>query len=167
METKVINLFGNPGAGKSTLASYLFSELKARGKEAELVTDAAKDLVWAEEFNKLENQLYVFGVQLQNLNKLIGKVEYAITDTPLLLHIGYYKERILPAPKQFKKLCVAYAKKYNNINIYLKPNKIVSAIGRAEPDLNPMKYLSTMEFDLKTDCTKQKEVLDFILNNFE
>ena len=164
METKVINLFGNPGSGKSTIASYLFSELKSRNIETELVVDVAKEMVWDEDWNKLYNQILVFGKQLQNIDRLSNKVEYIITDSPLLLQIGFYKERNLLAPKQFKKLCIAYTKKYNNINIYLKPNKIISAVGRAEPDLNPMKYLSTIQFDLKTDCTKKEEILEFILN---
>lgn len=164
METKVINLFGNPGSGKSTIASYLFSELKSRNIETELVVDVAKEMVWDEDWNKLYNQILVFGKQLQNIDRLSNKVEYIITDSPLLLQIGFYKERNLPAPKQFKKLCIAYTKKYNNINIYLKPNRIISAVGRAEPDLNPMKYLSTIQFDLKTDCTKKEEILEFILN---
>lgn len=39
----VINLFGQPGAGKSTGAAYIFSQLKLRGINAELVTEFAKD----------------------------------------------------------------------------------------------------------------------------
>lgn len=39
----VINLFGQPGAGKSTGAAYIFSQLKLRGINAELVTKFAKD----------------------------------------------------------------------------------------------------------------------------
>lgn len=164
METKVINLFGNPGSGKSTTASYLFSELKAKGYEVELVVDVAKDLVWDNDLYKLSNQLLVFSNQLQKLDRLIDKVDYAITDSPLLMQIGFYKERHLPAPKQFKKLCIAYNNYYNNINIMLKSrNREISQVGRAELNLNPMKYLSTMQFDLKTDCLHREKILDFIL----
>lgn len=42
----IINLFGAPGAGKSTGAAYVFSQLKAAGVNAELVTEFAKDKVW-------------------------------------------------------------------------------------------------------------------------
>lgn len=164
METKVINLFGNPGSGKSTTASYLFSELKAKGYEVELVVDVAKDLVWDNDLYRLSNQLLVFSNQLQKLDRLIDKVDYAITDSPLLMQIGFYKERHLPAPKQFKKLCIAYNNYYNNINIMLKSrNREISQVGRAELNLNPMKYLSTMQFDLKTDCLHREKILDFIL----
>lgn len=153
------------GSGKSTVASYLFSEMKSRGIEVELATESAKDLVWDENWQMLSNQLYVFSTQMHRIDRLIGKVEYIITDSPLLLQIGYYKERHLPAPKAFKKLCMAYNKKYDSINIYLKKNHQVSQIGRAELSLDPMKYLSTMQFDLKTDCTQKQEILEFILKN--
>ena len=151
------------GSGKSTTASYLFAELKAKGYDVELVVDVAKDLVWDNDLYKLSNQLLVFSNQLQKLDRLIDKVDYAITDSPLLMQIGFYKERHLPAPKQYKKLCITYNNHYNNINIMLKSNKKISQVGRAELDLNPMKYLSTMQFDLKTDCTKREKILDFIL----
>lgn len=39
----VINLFGAPGAGKSTGAAIVFAELKKRGVNAELVTEFTKD----------------------------------------------------------------------------------------------------------------------------
>ena len=40
----VINLFGAPGAGKSTGAAYIFSLLKMYGINAELITEYAKDM---------------------------------------------------------------------------------------------------------------------------
>lgn len=46
MKTIVVNLFGAPGAGKSTGAAYIFALLKMAGVEAELVTEFAKDKVW-------------------------------------------------------------------------------------------------------------------------
>ena len=45
MKTIVVNLFGAPGAGKSTGAAYIFALLKMAGIEAELVTEFAKDKV--------------------------------------------------------------------------------------------------------------------------
>lgn len=163
--TKVINLFGNPGSGKSTTASYLFTELKKQGKEVEWAFELAKELVWEEDFDLLKNQVFVFAAQMYRIDRLYGKVDYIVTDSPLMLKVGFYKCRNLPAPKHFKKLVQAYVKRYNNINIYLKSiNKKVSQIGRAEMDLNPMKYLSSMPYDLITDYTKNEEILNFILN---
>lgn len=42
--TKVINLIGAPGAGKSTIASQLFSLMKWQGLDVELVSEYAKEL---------------------------------------------------------------------------------------------------------------------------
>lgn len=42
----VVNPFGIPGAGKSAGAAYVFSKLKMKGVNAELVTEYAKDMVW-------------------------------------------------------------------------------------------------------------------------
>lgn len=167
MGTKVINLFGNPGSGKSTISAYLFSELKARGIETELVTETAKDLVWDEDWKRLSNQIYVFSTQLHKVDRLIGKVECIITDSPLLMQVGYYKERNLPLSKQFKKLCIAYNKRYDNVNIWLKNNKNISQVGRAEMSLSPMKYITNMDYDLKTDCTEKEKILNFVLEKLK
>lgn len=35
----IVNLFGTPGAGKSTGAAYVFSQLKMHGINCELVTE--------------------------------------------------------------------------------------------------------------------------------
>ena len=52
MDTLHVNLFGSPGSGKSTGASYIFSMLKLHGIVAELVTEFVKDKVW-EKSNEL------------------------------------------------------------------------------------------------------------------
>ena len=39
----IVNLFGVPGAGKSTGAAYIFSQLKMKGINAELITEFAKE----------------------------------------------------------------------------------------------------------------------------
>ena len=57
----VVNLFGVPGAGKSTGAAYVFSKLKMKGINAELVTEFAKDIVWENNSRGLKNQEYIFG----------------------------------------------------------------------------------------------------------
>lgn len=166
MKTKIINIFGNPGSGKSTVAAYLFAELKSKGLEVELVTETAKDLVWDEDYKRLSNQIYVFSTQLHRIETLIDKVNFIITDSPLLMQIGYYKERRLPLPRHFKKLCLAYNNKYNNINVLLKTNKEISKVGRAELSLNPMKYISSfVNFNYKSDCTKKSEIFNYVYLN--
>lgn len=161
--TKIINIYGNEGSGKSTIASYLFSELKEKGIECELVTEVAKDLVWQEDNFSLNNQISVFGNQLMRLERLIGKVEYIITDAPLLLQIGFYKSKYLPGERAFKKLVLAHYKRFNNIDIALKSRKVVSKTGRIDKKVNAMKYITNHEFDLKSRCENKEEILEFVL----
>ena len=44
--TTIINLYGGPGAGKSTSASDLFVILKERGVNAELAREYVKRWAW-------------------------------------------------------------------------------------------------------------------------
>lgn len=89
--TKIINIFGGPGIGKSTVAAGLFHLMKTRQIDVELVTEYAKDLVWEgrEAFLREPDQLYIFAQQYRRISRLIGKVEYAITDSPIFLSIVY------------------------------------------------------------------------------
>lgn len=79
----LINLFGAPGAGKSTLSAYVFSKLKTAGVNAELVTEFAKDKVWEENSVALANQMYMFGKQYFRMTRCEDKVDAIVTDSPL------------------------------------------------------------------------------------
>ena len=81
----VVNLFGAPGAGKSTGAAYIFSRLKLAGINAELVTEFAKDKVWEESKAVFQNQAYIFGKQYFRISRVQDKVDVVITDSPILL----------------------------------------------------------------------------------
>ena len=89
---KIINLFGEPGTGKSALAAYIFYRLKIMGYNCELCTEFAKDMVYEKNDNALSNQSYIFGQQMQKLNRLKNNVDIIITDSPLFLCGLYIKE---------------------------------------------------------------------------
>lgn len=65
----IVNLFGAPGAGKSTGAAYIFSQLKMLGVNAELVTEFAKDKVWENSVDVLNDQMYVFSKQHHRISR--------------------------------------------------------------------------------------------------
>ena len=90
MGTKVINFFAGPGAGKSTAATGVFSHLKQKGILCEYVSEYAKDLVWEGTDVLLQNQIHVFAEQFRRQWRLMGKVDYVITDSPLLLSAVYF-----------------------------------------------------------------------------
>ena len=91
--TKIINIFGGPGIGKSTTIARIFHEMKKNQLDVEISQEFAKDLVWNNQFDILkEDQLYVFAHQYRRISRLIGKVDYIIADCPLLMCIPYIAE---------------------------------------------------------------------------
>lgn len=86
--TRFINLFAGPGAGKSTIAAGVFSLLKQRGLDIELVPEFAKELVW-EGSPALENQSYVTARQFYVIKRLDNKCKWVITDSPAFLGAAY------------------------------------------------------------------------------
>ena len=129
----VVNLCGAPGAGKSTGAAYVFSKLKMQGVNCELVTEYAKDKVWEEDTTALNNQAYVFGHQLFRLTKLEGKVDVAITDSPLLLSLIYNndKKRLGEAFNEVVKNCF---NSFDNINFFIHRVKPYDPKGRLQTE---------------------------------
>ena len=84
-QTIVVNLYGQPSCGKSTGAAYIFSQLKMRGIDTELVTETAKDMVWEHNDDALTNQLYILGLHSQRFWRLRNQVRVIVTDSPILL----------------------------------------------------------------------------------
>lgn len=114
-KTLFINLFGGPGCGKSTLCASIFTELKIKGVDCEMALEYAKDVVWEESFSKLKNQIYIFGKQHLRINRLLGKVDVVITDSPLINSIVYDATE----NSYLKSLVLYEFSKLNTINYYL------------------------------------------------
>lgn len=128
----VINLFGAPGAGKSTGAARIFAELKMAGINAELVTEYAKDRVWEEDDITLGDQIYVFGKQEHRINRLRDKVDVVVTDSPILLS-GFYNhdEEI---SDELEALIDRVFKSYQNVNIFIDRVKPYNPTGRLQTE---------------------------------
>ena len=128
----VVNLFGAPGAGKSTGAAYIFSQLKINGINVELVTEFAKDMTWEKNRKALTNQIYMLGNQLQRIYRCQDEVDVIVTDSPILLNILYNNNPILD--ENFERLVVNIFKSYNNLNYYVQRVKNYNPIGRNETE---------------------------------
>lgn len=128
--TTIINLFGGPGVGKSTIASGIFHNLKSNRISCELVTEFAKEISWEETHKLLENQIHIFAEQFRRQWRLIDKVDYVITDSPLLLnsiYFDYYLEKLGPKVR-FTESYIDLSRsffdssflQFNNVNFFIK-----------------------------------------------
>jgi hypothetical protein len=127
---QVINFYGGPGSGKSTMAAAVFTKLKWFGYNVELVPEFAKDLVWEKRSKTLDDQIYIFGKQNHRLHRLIGQVDFAITDSPLLNSI-YYCQEDRPS---FKSLVLDVYRSYQNIDIFVERCKVYNPSGRLQTE---------------------------------
>lgn len=89
--TTVINLFGGSGCGKSTTAAALFSLMKQKGYHVELVREYCKYWAWNDRKVREWDQLYLLGKQSAYESMLYGKVDFIVTDSPVLL-AGIYQD---------------------------------------------------------------------------
>jgi hypothetical protein len=126
----VINLWAGPGAGKSTTAAGLFNLMKAKGLRVELVMEVFKDFVY-EKTSALGNQLLLLGLQDQRLRRLVGEVDYAITDSPLPLSLVYATEEyeLLLDPLAYE----AY-ERYENVDYFINRTKAYQQYGRSQTE---------------------------------
>lgn len=129
MHSTVVNMYGGPGCGKSTLAAAIFAEMKNRGLEAELVPEYAKKCVWEHTEATLNDQLYVFAKQHHMIQALDGQVDYIIVDSPLLLSTIYGN-----TSSAFKYYVFETYNRYNNINIFVERNKPWHPAGRVQTE---------------------------------
>jgi hypothetical protein len=116
MQSVVVNIFGAPGAGKSSFAALIFSEFKRIGANVELVTEVAKDLVYRHDYRGLKMQFPVAGIQYERVQRLVGQVEIIITDSPVLLSSIYAPDTY---PACFHELMVWAHQSNPSVNVML------------------------------------------------
>lgn len=147
---KVINLFGGPGAGKSTTAAGLFYEMKKAQLNVELVTEYAKDAVWENRQNLLDDQIYIFAKQQRRISRLMGHgIDWVITDSPISLGLVYLKEGVLG--DSFSQLVMEVFNSYDNYNFLLQRNFEYNPIGRNQKDVEEAKVFDRKVAALLSD----------------
>lgn len=173
MHTKVINFFGGPGSGKSTTALGVTSILKANGIIAEYVSEFPKEIVWAGELHLLSDQMPIAREQFRRQNILKGKVEFIVTDCPLVLQLPYILDHIDDPEEQ--KRCedevLAGWNQFENMNIFIQRDKPFQQAGRAhneeqsrEKDRQLKELLETRHYKycLTRSTIAIPETIDFV-----
>ena len=122
--TKVINLIGAPGVGKSTLMAMLFVELKKRNQKCEMVQEWVKKSIWKNELDVIKNQYYLIQQQYNDVKSLYKNVDYIIMDTSLVNYIYYNRTNPdnicnIEKTEQYAKNLLA---EFDNVFIYVTRN---------------------------------------------
>ena len=127
----VINIFGGPGSGKTTLASRLFYELKRRDIETANPEEHAKLALLAGQGWILDQQVILVGRAWETLQTLRDQVEVIIMDSPILLGCVYGQGR---EPASFHDLVADLHRRSDRINLMIRrdPNSGYSTHGRRE-----------------------------------
>lgn len=127
---KVINLFGGPGSGKSTLQAGLFYEMRKRNLNVEHIAEFAKDMVWEERYNAFTDQLFILANHHRRLHLLDGKVDYVVTDSPILLTNMYMYQDPRPYASKLYDLVIDIHHMYDNVNIFINRKHSYVELGR-------------------------------------
>lgn len=117
MDTIVVNLFGEPSAGKSTCAMDITAQLKRHGINAEYVSEFAKDKVYENNGEVFKHQEYLFGKQSFKMGRVKDKVQVMVVDSPLILCAVYNKNEGLG--EAFDKTVINVFNSYKNRNYLL------------------------------------------------
>jgi deoxyadenosine/deoxycytidine kinase len=148
--SKVINLFGGPGIGKSSIAAGLTYKLKKKHISCDNPYEFPKLLAWDNNGEAIKDQLYVLANQHRGITKSWGKVDYLILDSPILLSLIYrnyydsddtYPQRLYG--ESFDKMVLDVFNQYDNINIVLERS--------AEGDHNEKERYQTLDMSRDLD----------------
>ena len=152
---KIINFYGGPGSGKSTAAAGLFYRMKVAGYSVELVNEFAKECVWEDNIPMLKDQLWVLAHQHRKILRLTGKVDYVITDSPVLLSPIYrtmYGEALYT--DIIEKIARECYDKYHNIDFILTRPNSHAIEGRVQGFIESLYVDSEIERVFKEEIKK-------------
>ena len=138
IRTKVINMFGGSGIGKSTTAAGLYHQMKLDGLNVELVREYVKGWAWAGTKVNTYDQVYIFGKQARSEYMLYGKVDYIVTDSPILLSpvydLFYNGEDAMVEDSALRFINKAKKNGVEHINFLLERQKPFNPEGRYETE---------------------------------
>lgn len=173
--TIVINAFAGPGAGKTTSCLEVAEKLKKQGFVTEYVQEYAKELVYDNNLIMLdghyEHQFAILNEQMKRINRLYGKVDFIVTDSPILLNNTYLNEdkntEVYSAYSDSvnKLYCL-----YNNFNYFVeRDTSVFEKEGRIhnleqsiaiDNELKNMLHNNQIDFDVYTHATIDNIVRD-------
>ena len=155
----VINLFGGPGAGKSTCAALMFAYLKNKNCNVELVREYAKDVIYKGSEHELVNQIYITAKQYKRLRDVATYgVDLIITDSPLLLGKFYCDNH----HNEFNALLYKINDEFDNKNVFIHRVKPYNQSGRTQTENESNEIAENIRklimFDYIIDGNKESQI---------
>lgn len=175
--TVVLNLLGGPSSGKSTLAAELYAKMKHKCLKVEMVREVAKE--WAWEGRKIGpfDQMAILGEQIKRESSLYGKVDYIVSDSPVMLGAFYFEYNhgrgfMNNMVKEY--YYFAEEKGIKFVNIRLRRTKEYEQSGRFETLDEAIKidqaiyaYISDNMYDCKHMFNNEAETANIILQELD
>lgn len=150
----VINLFGSPGCGKSTIAQLISGLSYTKEVHIEYVNEHAKELVWRKSNQKeFENQILITANQYsRQLWLRENNIHFCVTDSPLLLGAIHQPQTYF---QNYEPLLLEMFNSFNNINFFIHRGEFkYDSVGRNENELESMnKKIQLKEFLDKNGIT--------------
>lgn len=133
-DTLVINMLAGPGAGKTACAWEVASELKKKGYVTEYVPEYPKELVWDGKTELLDgtfqNQSKVLEEQEHRISRLVGKVDFIVTDSPIILNPLYLTEGTEGERRAYTDDVFRRFSRYNNFCVFVERGQNFEQEGR-------------------------------------
>jgi hypothetical protein len=166
MKLRRVNLFAGPGAGKSVISAWLFSQLKMRGIEVEQISEYVKAWAWIGRPPRSWDQVYIFGKQLHKEDIVLrdGGI-MTVTDSPLFMAACYAKKYGAPGCRYLSEVVREFDETYPALNILIDRAGMpyngrgrfqnqaaaeeMDALIRSEMDAHGMKYSVSKYDDLQ------------------
>ena len=116
---KVINFHGAPGVGKTTAATGLLYCMKKCQLLVDYVPEFAKEEIYKDSPQTLNDQKWVLANQDRRLHVLRKHVDFAVSDSPLVLSAYYGGSNIT---RTFRRHIIETFLSYDNLNYFVDRN---------------------------------------------
>jgi energy-coupling factor transporter ATP-binding protein EcfA2 len=156
----VVNLFGAPGAGKSTLALLVAGILKTKYPEfsTECPDEIAKLAVYDEAHKALRCQIYIAGRQHWQIARCEGHADIVVCDSPILLSPVYGED----LPAAFFDVCVHYHNMYPSLNYFVTRRHAFESKARVHGEIDEAPISAKIEDTLKRGGVVYRETVSMI-----
>lgn len=167
-----ICLHGGPGCGKSTVAAWLFSSMKAENVEVEYVTEYVKNWTFLRRPPEGFDQIYLFGKQMNREDVVLRYDDefVIVTDSPLFLSCCYAEKYETIGWQHLWGIARDFEQVYPSVNILLSRPESYTSKGRFQDEAQAKEMDAFCKHRLLSEglnlvelpCTKLEEIKKFV-----